>query len=110
MNSCLHQLSKWYSNQCNGDWEHDWGVKINTLDNPGWTIEINLDQTELDQIDFKEISHRCDDGDEENRDWYRCWKEDKTWHSACGPDHLEKVLTIFLDWAEKGTVPSRDRS
>src|SRR5713226_7835308 len=38
-------LEKWYRQQCNGDWEHSWGIKIDTLDNPGWTIEINLNET-----------------------------------------------------------------
>ena len=30
----------WYLSQCNGDWEHAYGVKIDTLDNPGWTLEV----------------------------------------------------------------------
>ncbi|MFD5200063.1 Imm53 family immunity protein [Streptomyces sp. NPDC058375] len=28
-------LQGWYSAQCNEDWEHEWGGKIETLDNPG---------------------------------------------------------------------------
>ncbi|GHB54781.1 hypothetical protein GCM10010331_48120 [Streptomyces xanthochromogenes] len=32
----LDRLQSWYSAQCNGDWEHEWGIKIDTLDNPGW--------------------------------------------------------------------------
>ena len=35
----FQRLQKWYKSQCNGDWEHSFGIKIETLDNPGW-IEI----------------------------------------------------------------------
>jgi Immunity protein 53 len=35
----------WHASQSNGDWEHSWGVKIDNLDHPGWSISINLDKT-----------------------------------------------------------------
>ena len=25
-------LQQWYLQQCNGDWEHSWGVRIETLE------------------------------------------------------------------------------
>ncbi|MFE4959105.1 Imm53 family immunity protein [Streptomyces sp. NPDC056653] len=31
----LDWLQNRYAQQCDGDWEHEWGVKIATLDNPG---------------------------------------------------------------------------
>lgn len=31
----LALLQQWYLQQCNEDWEHSWGVRIATLDNPG---------------------------------------------------------------------------
>lgn len=31
----LERLERWYAAQCNGDWEHTYGVKIGYLDNPG---------------------------------------------------------------------------
>jgi hypothetical protein len=38
----LSRLEKWYSAQCDGDWEHQYGVQLKTLDNPGWTFEVDL--------------------------------------------------------------------
>ncbi len=38
----LGELQGWFLAHCNGDWEHSHGVSIATLDNPGWSIEINL--------------------------------------------------------------------
>ena len=43
--SSLDFLQQWYAEQCNGDWEHEFGIKIETLDNPGWSLEIDLAKT-----------------------------------------------------------------
>jgi hypothetical protein len=45
MEKGLRFLENWYRQQCKGDWEQQWGVKIGTLDNPGWTIAISLKET-----------------------------------------------------------------
>jgi hypothetical protein len=31
----LRWLQDWHAGQCDGDWEHSYGVDIGTLDNPG---------------------------------------------------------------------------
>lgn len=31
-------IKKWYLNHCNGDWEHNYGITIQTIDNPGVSI------------------------------------------------------------------------
>jgi hypothetical protein len=36
MESNLSRLSTWYQSQCDERWEHSFGLKIETLDNPGW--------------------------------------------------------------------------
>jgi hypothetical protein len=38
----LGWLERWYQEQCDGDWEHHSGVTIETLDNPGWLVKIDL--------------------------------------------------------------------
>lgn len=35
-------LATWYSSRCDGDWEHQYGVRIETLDNPGWALDVDL--------------------------------------------------------------------
>jgi hypothetical protein len=39
-------LLKWYKSHCNGDWEHGRGIHLDTIDNPGWSLSINLEDTE----------------------------------------------------------------
>ncbi len=36
--SSIDILDDFYRRHCNGDWEHDYGVKIETCDNPGWLL------------------------------------------------------------------------
>jgi ribosomal protein L37E len=39
MDDLLSKLSDWYAAQCDGDWEHEFGIHIGTLDNPGWSVK-----------------------------------------------------------------------
>ncbi len=50
--NALEELQNWYLSECNEDWEHSYGVKIETLDNPGWSVTINLEDTYLETIEF----------------------------------------------------------
>lgn len=46
----LTWLQDWYTKQCDGDWEHSNGVQIDTLDNPGWSVNINLQDTRYNEV------------------------------------------------------------
>ncbi len=46
----LAELQRWYLAQCNDDWEHSYGVTIETLDNPGWSVHIDLADTALSDL------------------------------------------------------------
>ena len=100
MNRTLERLQTWYQAQCNGDWEHQYGVKIGTLDNPGWSVTIDPIATGLETLPFEVVEDRYDDEVE----WLRCWVENAKFQCACGPRRLEDSLRVFLDWAEN---PSR---
>ena len=41
----LEWLEQWYEKTCDGDWEHIYGISIDTLDNPGWRVRIDLRET-----------------------------------------------------------------
>lgn len=44
----INWLQQWYKSQCDGNWEHIRGVKIETLDNPGWSVEIDFNDTNFE--------------------------------------------------------------
>src|SRR5664280_3839686 len=49
----LQQLQGWYESQCDGDWEHTYGLRIETLDNPGWSLTVDLEDTDLEAKEFR---------------------------------------------------------
>ena len=56
----LARLQTWYARQCNGEWEHSFGINIQSCDNPGWWVKINLVGTPLQQQAFTEIAEGVD--------------------------------------------------
>jgi immunity protein 53 of polymorphic toxin system len=90
----LSELQAWYAAQCDGDWEHQDGIEINTLDNPGWRVTINLEGTALERARFAVVEENYDD----ETDWLRCWVAERTFQAAGGPMQLTRMLRIFLDW------------
>ena len=90
----LGRLQKWYTGCCDGDWEHEHGVEIGTLDNPGWRVVIDIPTDSLPAEGFSRHElHRSPD------DWVACWVEDGKFNAACGPTNLEEALGHFLGWA-----------
>lgn len=91
----LERLQAWYVSQCDGDWEHSYGVAISTLDNPCWKVEIELNETELEDCEFEKIQiQRSED------DWFFVERNDLKFRIACGPQNLEEALAIFCDWSD----------
>lgn len=101
MASTLQRLSAWYLSQCDGDWEHTWGVKIGTLDNPGWYVEIALAGTPLEHVPF--AAHM--DLYEHETEWIHCRREGQTFQIHCGPERLDAALQVFLDWVDSTEIP-----
>ena len=89
----LGELQSWYQAQCDGDWEHSWGVQIETLDNPGWQLRIDLTATDRFGLPFERV-----EVDNHDLGWMHCWVEGGVFHAAGGPQMLRPMLRIFLDW------------
>lgn len=107
MNSALSQLQEWYTSHCDGDWEHSSGVSITTLDNPGWSLSINLEETELEDVPFAERRENISDdsnGDNLDLDWLVCTKQGSQFSGNGGPRQLERLISIFLDWAREARL------
>jgi hypothetical protein len=90
----LAELQAWYLEQCNDDWEHSHGVTIDTLDNPGWTVDVDLADTPLSSRPYDRAETRRTEDD-----WLVSWREEARWRAACGPLNLAEALAAFLDWA-----------
>lgn len=92
----LKQIIEWFKSNCDGDWEHSYGVMISTLDNPGWSVEIYLYGTELEDKVFDEISINNNEND-----WMFCTVKDYFFKGMGDPDKLEAILKAFAIWQMK---------
>jgi hypothetical protein len=86
-------LEQWYLSQCNGEWEHAWGVRIDTLDNPGWSVSIDLRDTKKDGKSI--VRARVD---RDKNDWIQYWAEESKFQIRCGPLNLSEAIEIFVAW------------
>ena len=86
----LNWLMDWYLNNCNSDWEHSYGISIETLDNPGWSIKIDLAETPLEKMSIK-YSLKTIGKDE----WIGYKVENQTFDGSCSPLQLENLISIF---------------
>jgi hypothetical protein len=89
-------LEKWYAERCDGEWEHSWGVRIETLDNPGWSIKISLNKTQAQNrvLERKKVERS-------ETDWMHYWVESEAFHIRCGPANLSEAITVFIDWFDQ---------
>ena len=110
-------LQNWYTTQCDGDWEHDHGITIWILDNPGWYIVIDLVDTPLEAAAFEPVQrHRSDE------DWAECsvvkthaegrweWVDDvegPQHQGAAGSQNLLEIVHIFREWVSPTSEPKQ---
>ena len=92
----LEFVQSWYLAQCNGEWEHVRGVTIESLDNPGWLVTIDLIQTALEDRAMIPVRDERSDSD-----WLECRIENKQFRGAGDARKLNGILAVFQDWATR---------
>jgi Immunity protein 53 len=97
MNS-FKRLQAWYAGQCDGEWEHATGVQIHSVDDPGWFVRIGVRGTSLESRAFEPVDRLLPE-----QDWLRCRVRNGDFEACGGPEVLDEILDIFLDWAEQKT-------
>jgi immunity protein 53 of polymorphic toxin system len=100
--STLARLEQWYLGNCDGDWEHEFGIRIDTLDNPGWSFDVSLEGTKLEEIHFEPV--RIERSESE---WIHCFTKEGKFKVRCGPRNLEEGIIVFLEWADRSSGVSK---
>ena len=90
----LAELQQWYAAQCDGDWEHSCGIRIGTLDNPGWRVDIHLTETRLETLPFDAV-----EAERSETDWIHASVRDSVFIGRGGPGNLEEILELFVRWS-----------
>jgi hypothetical protein len=92
-------LGMWYASHCDGDWEHGAGIHIATIDNPGWSVVIDLVGTLMTSAQFEPVDVELGGGH-----WYSCRVEDSKFRGWGGAHNLSDIVRIFLRWVADSTV------
>lgn len=98
----LDWLMNWYVRECNNGWMHSYGVRIDTLGNPGWTIEIDLGETSLEGRSFEpKHGEPAGDLDEWRKlgSWWTAEVDGVRFKAACGATDLPAVIGVCREWA-----------
>lgn len=93
MTDQLTWLEDFFLSLCDGDWEHDLGFRIETLDNPGWKIELSLKYSRYEGVQFDPVRIARSE-----HDWIICRLENGVFLGQGGPKNLKEILHIAEDW------------
>lgn len=85
-------IQQWYAAQCDGEWEHQYGISIDTLDNPGWSVSIDLHGTNLEAMNME--PYQKNNGED---DWILCEIKDKKFIGNGDPFKLGAILEFFVE-------------
>lgn len=89
----INWLQDWYKQNCDGDWEHSYGINIYTIDNPGWSVNIELTDTNLEFKNFETIQIYTNENN-----WINCKVANGKFIGSGDSDKLETILKIFKEW------------
>ncbi|SRR5258708_6800898 len=92
----LARLCEWFAEQCDGEWEHGAGIKINTLDNPGWIMRVTLRGTRSQDVVFEPV--KIDKGE---NDWIECDVKEFLFTGAGDMSKIATILEVFLKFVGK---------
>jgi len=87
----INKIESWYNEQCKSEWAHQYGISIDTLDNPGWAVKIDLLETSYSDLHVEEFF--CERSDS---DWIRCKIQDNKFYGWGGPMNLGEILEFFM--------------
>jgi len=83
-------LENWFSSHCNGDWEHENPLIIQSTSNPGWSIIINLSETYLQDLDIEYFLIETSE-----TEWYGYSIKNEQFKAAGDPTKLHFLLELF---------------
>ncbi len=104
----LRALQDWYASQCNGEWEHRYGIHVDSCDNPGWWVRIDIAGTNLASREFHPVAENVDaNGYQQGERWHYCHVDGEVWHGAGDETKLPLIIQTFLTWAAAAPEPPR---
>ncbi|MCI1946396.1 Imm53 family immunity protein [Clostridium luticellarii] len=87
----IEVLQEWYKNISKSSIST--GIQIETTDNCGWCVCIDLFDTAYETKNFDTVCVRKSDDN-----WFKCIKENGLFKGCGGIQNLEDILNVFYCW------------
>ena len=91
----LEWLDHWYRRQCNGEWEHSRGVRLESLDDPGWRLTIHLAGTTAANTVPQRLNLDTPCGE-----WINCAISEDRFQGSGDLRKLEQIIGVFRQWVD----------
>ncbi len=96
-------LQNWFEEQCDGNWEHEYSIRIETIDNPGWSIEIDLPE----QINEITVSQKWKLFELSDDNWLGYKIENNIFFASGDPKKLDLMILIFKEFIKKKNIEDK---
>ena len=97
--SALNWFEDWVYTHCDGEWEHTAGIRISTIDNPGWSVSIPIGDA-----DYKKDEILIKIDSEDGKNWISCFIKDGVFRGYGDTRKLADILECFRDF-QNNIVP-----
>lgn len=91
----LEWLESWYQRQCDGAWEHNQGIRLESLRRRGWRLVISLEGTEAENAAPNRLNM-----DTSGEEWIDCRISEQRFEGAGDPRRLEQIIGVFRKWVD----------
>ena len=93
---------RWVESQFDGNWEHGRGFSLGLVDNPGWTLRIDVSNHDVSRTTLLPIKESDVD---HTRFFFAEVTADDVFDGICDATQLERLLRVFRSLIE--TSPER---
>jgi hypothetical protein len=98
-------LQQFFQSNCDGEWEHYHGCRIQSMSDPGWLLRFDLTGTEHENKRLDELADP-----RAPIDWLKCKPVDGVFEAQCSPRRLAECIEILRDVVEgrRGVAPPKE--
>jgi len=89
-------LEDWLTSQADGEWEHRYGIRIESLDNPGWSVMIDIGKASSPSRSFEPVIVERSESD-----WLQCRVVDGRFEGFGDTRKLAEIIEIFREWTSR---------
>ncbi len=103
----LTWLQHWYESISDIDLDSYNRARIETLDNPGWSVRIDLADTPFAAHADETLIEQGvgSQADPDSNDWVYCFIKAGRFEGVGGPQKLTLILKTFREWVERIAPP-----